>query len=200
MFDSNVKAETLIAEILNEADIAPEISEEALISHLCALEQLVYSEIIREQGKAEVSDFSGEVVQLSEVNVPDGERNLVFENIHAVFANDTQLLKTTALCGTVFTDVYFKIAGNLGLNLKNKPSTIRIVYFVAPAIKTPENYSEYNVMIPVEFIELARAKLRAEAYKLANEDELCAKWLNDYNVLLEDFKMWIASKRPEFGM
>ncbi len=200
MFDSNVNAETLVTEILNEADVAPEISKEPLISHLCALEQLMYSEIVREQGEIEISDFAGDVISLLEVEVPNGERNLAFENIHAVFADDTQLIKTTALSGTVFSDVYFKISGNLGLNLKNKPSTIRIVYFVAPALKTSENYAEYNVMLPVEFIELARAKLRAEAYKLANEDELCAKWLNDYNVLLEDLKMWIASKRPEFGM
>ena len=55
-------------------------------------------------------------------------------------------------------------------------------------------------MLPPELIDLAKAKLRGEAYKLANEDGLAAKWLNDYNVLLETFKVWIQSKAPAFGI
>ena len=55
-------------------------------------------------------------------------------------------------------------------------------------------------MLPVEFIDLVKAKLRGEAYKLANEDNHAAKWLNDYNTLLETFKAWIADKSANFGM
>ena len=57
-----------------------------------------------------------------------------------------------------------------------------------------------NVMVPLEFIDLVKAKLRGEAYKLANEDVLSAKWLNDYNILLENFKMWISEKNSNFGI
>ena len=55
-------------------------------------------------------------------------------------------------------------------------------------------------MVPVEFIDLVKAKLRGEAYKLVNEGEIAAMWLNDYNILLETFKAWISEKAPNFGM
>ena len=57
-----------------------------------------------------------------------------------------------------------------------------------------------NVMVPLEFIDLVKAKLRGEAYKLANEDDIAAKWLNDYNILLETFKAWISEKSSNFGL
>jgi len=55
-------------------------------------------------------------------------------------------------------------------------------------------------MLPIEFIDLAKAKLRGEAYKVANEDSLAAKWINDYNMLVETFKAWIERERANFGM
>ena len=55
-------------------------------------------------------------------------------------------------------------------------------------------------MIPLEFIDLVKAKLRGEAYKLVNEDGIASKWLNDYNILLETFKLWITSKSSNFGI
>jgi hypothetical protein len=43
------------------------------------------------------------------------------------------------------------------------------------------------------------ARLRGEAYKLANEDALAAKWLSDYNAQLDDFKAFSAAHAPSFG-
>ena len=65
---------------------------------------------------------------------------------------------------------------------------------------TSGNFGTEHVKVPAEFIELVSAKLRGEACKLANEDALAAKWLSDYNVLLETFKTWIAGKQPSFGL
>jgi hypothetical protein len=71
---------------------------------------------------------------------------------------------------------------------------------VKPELKTISNYASKYVMLPIEFIDLIKAKLRGEAYKYANEDNLAAKWLNDYNVLVETFKAWLSNKQPEFGI
>ena len=81
--------------------------------------------------------------------------------------------------------------------------SVRVIYFVRPALKTVNSsdvVGSGNVMLPVEFIDLAKSKLRADAYKIANEDNLAAKWMNDYNVLLETFKEWMDRKRPHFGV
>ena len=85
----------------------------------------------------------------------------------------------------------------------NKPTTkLSIIYYVRPLPKSIENMNAHNqnIMLPHEFIDLAKTKLRGEAYKLCNEDTLSAKWLADYNALLETFTQWINDKRPNFGL
>ena len=79
------------------------------------------------------------------------------------------------------------------------PKIIELIYFIRPALKSAEGKNTGNVMLPAEFLELAKAKMRADAYKIANEDAIAAKWMNDYNVLLETFKAWVQGKAPNFG-
>ena len=56
-----------------------------------------------------------------------------------------------------------------------------------------------NVMLPYEFIDLAKAKIRSEAYKLVNEFTSAANWVNDFNILLENLKVWVQLKKSNFG-
>lgn len=200
MFDSGIKVKDLISQLKNEVDIAYPIPDENYVLWLNALEQLLYTEIIGEQGKIELDSISGSVIDISALNVPNGEEGIRFEDIHAVYADRTQLILSTVASGVIFPDTYYKIQNNIGLNLTYQPEKLKIIYFVRPELKTTDNYSTLNVMIPVEFIDLAYAKLRGEAYKIANEDNLAAKWINDYNVLLETFKAWIAGHKAQFGM
>ena len=200
MFDSGIKASALIEQIENEADIAIPIAKESYVSWLNALEQLLYTELIQEQGKIELDGVNGSVIGIDTLNVPNGENAVRFEDIHAIYADQTQLIESTVASGVIFPDTYYKIGNDIGVNLKKEPEKVKIVYFVKPELKTTDNISTKNVMIPVEFIDLAKAKLRGEAYKVANEMELSAMWLNDYNVLLETFKAWLSGKQPEFGM
>lgn len=200
MFDSGIKALDLIEQIKDEADIAYPISDESYVLWLNALEQLLYTEIIQEQGKIEFNDVKGSVIGVDTLDVPNGENCVRFEDIYAVYAGDTQLIKSTVTSGVIFPDTYYKIGNDIGLNLEKEPEKIKLIYFVKPELKTTDNIGTLNVMIPVEFLDLAKAKLRGEAYKAANEDALSAKWINDYNILLETFKAWISGKRSEFGM
>ncbi len=200
MFDSGIKAADLIEEIKDEADIAIPIPDINYITWLNALEQLLYTEFIQEQGKIEIDNISDSAIQINTLTVPNGENAVRFEDIHAVYADETQLIKSTASSGVIFKDTYYKYGNDIGINLRENPSTLTIVYFVKPELKTKTNISAKNVMLPLEFIELAKSKLRGEAYKLANEDGIAAKWINDYNVLLETFKAWLTDKRPEFGI
>lgn len=193
MFDSNIKADKFIEDLQLEIDVALDIPKETYMEWLNSLEQMLYSEIIKEQKSIVLKVPDGGVVDLKDI----GFR---FEDIHAVFSGDTQLIKTTLTSGAIFPQCYFKKDNNLSVNLDG--DEIKIIYFVRPEIKVIDDNEVVsgNVMLPVEFIDLAKTKLRGEAYKLANEDALAAKWLNDYNVLLETFKAWISGKAPEFGL
>lgn len=204
MFDSGVTVSELIESINAEADISYDIPDESYILWLNSLEQLLYREVIKEQGE-HLTDINGApfsgVLSLVGVNENENEDDIRFEDIHAVYSDDTQLIKSSLASGVLFPDTYYKISGGVGLNLVNtKPNKIKIIYFVRPAIKKAENKETDNVMLPLEFLDLAKAKLRGEAYKIANEDNLAAKWLNDYNILLETFKAWIEEKRAKFGL
>ena len=200
MFDSGLKASELIEQIKGEADISPDIPDALYVLWINELEQLLYTELIKEQGKIEVTDFSGHVIEIDSLATPAGENSIRFEDIYTVFADQTQLIKSTVTSGIIFPNTYYKISGSLGIQLENDPEVIKIIYFVKPELKTEDNIGALDIMLPLEFIDLVKAKLRGEAYKIANEDTLAAKWINDYNVLLETFKTWLSTKQPSFGM
>ena len=138
---------------------------------------------------------------LSNLSKADNESTPLFEDIVAIYADDRQLIKSTVASGTIFPFTYYKENDDIGYNLAPDFETkeFTVIHIVRPAL-IDKNNLEVNVMIPIEFIDLVKAKLRGEAYKLANEDNLAAKWLNDYNVLLETFKVWIAEKSANFGI
>lgn len=215
MFDSGIKASELIEQIKSEADIAPDIPDENYIQWLNAVEQLLYSEVIQEQKKysygtaspliktnngAPLNEPTDNPHVVCDLPASNGEARVRFEDLHAVFVGDTQLIKTTLTSGQVFPYSYYKVDNQLGIHLGEKLDDINVIYKVRPVPKTEVTYSDLNVMIPAEFIDLVKAKLRGEAYKVANEDDVAAKWLNDYNVLLETFKLWLSEKQPTFGM
>lgn len=200
MFDSGITAENLINEIKSEADIAIPIDDEAYITWLNTVEQLLYSEIIHEQCSCEIENAAHNgFIDLSQVGVNDGEDNIRFEDIHAVYADVTQLIKTSFSSGKIFPNTYYKKNNGVGLNTAFDPEKIKIIYFARPELKTISNYAKKNICLPIEFIGTVKAKLRGEAYKAANEDNIAAKWLADYNALLENFKAWVSCREPHFG-
>ena len=198
MFDSGIKTEDLIKDLKSEIDVALEIPDETYIFWLSSLEQLLYSEFIKEQNKITVIDPPEDIINIASVYTPAGESPLRFEDIHTVYADNIQLIKSTAASGVIFPNTYYKIGLDIGYNVKRAVTEMVIVYFVRPKVKT-DGETE-NVMLPYEFIDLVKAKLRGEAYKFCNEDAVAAKWLNDYNALLENFRQWLELRQAKFGM
>ena len=315
MFDSGISAKELINELKNEVDIAVEIPDSSYVSWLNSTEQLLYSEIIQEKKErivrvsayvlGEFTDFLGVFEDMRNADKPR------FEDIQAIYAGDTQLIKSSLTSGKIFPNTYYKDGDKVGVHIAPNldGGSCRVVYNVRPALKKiigsgedmiigqpereihisgeakdgykllrgesivkcntdatayiisgktnmgdsfsttisqlpfslpddieyddieyleslsvqyyePATYpsigfeafvtantvvvnvpaSNDNVMVPVEFIDLVKAKLRGEAYKLVNEDGIAAKWLNDYNMLLETFKAWIFDKSANFGI
>lgn len=56
--------------------------------------------------------------------------------------------------------------------------------------------SDNTVPVPLAFIDMVKAKMRAELYLLVNETGLASNWIVQYNKLLEDFKAFCESARP----
>ena len=202
MFDSGISVKNLIEELNEEVDIALDIPDTAYAGWLNSLQQLLYTEIIKEQEKVVVALPETKIIRLSQPFNID-ENKPYFEDIHAIYANGVQLKKTTLTSGSIFPNTFYKTNNNVGINATPTPAEVEIIYFVKPALvtcNTHKNVNDANVMVPIEFIDLVKAKLRGEAYKLANEDGIAAKWLNDYNTLLDTFRTWIAEKSSNFGM
>lgn len=203
MFNSGISAKELVEELISEVDIALNIPNATYISWLNSLQQLLYTEVIKEQKKIILHTSKQSPISISSIVVGNDENSLRFEDIHAIYADGVQLIKTTLASGAIFPNSFYKDNNNIGFYTKSTPNIITIVYIVKPAlIKVSNNdvINDTNVMVPVEFIDLVKAKLRGEAYKLANEDALASKWLNDYNILLETFKSWINEKSAIFGL
>jgi hypothetical protein len=202
MFDSGISVKSFIQDIKSEADIAPDITDAKYISWINALEQVLYSDIILEQRKADisVSDSEGEYIKKVPIKKVENEADVRFEDIISVFKGETQLIKTSLLSGGIFNDCWFNNGGVLWVNttFKNEDDTITVFYHVRPAEKSSANEEVIN--LPAEFMDLMYSYVRAEAYKYANEDALSAKWQAEYNARLEIFKAWVDARRPSFGM
>ena len=200
MFDSGISVKKLIDGLQSEVDIALEIPDETYIEWLNSLQQLLYTEIIKEQKKTALQGTMLNPISLSLIVKENNENTPIFEDIYAVYADGVQLIKSTLTSGVIFPNTFYKNNNKIGYRTKTHPQEMIIIHIVRPALVTIEQYDNTNVMIPIEFIDLVKSKLRGEAYKLANEDNLAAKWLNDYNALLETFRAWVTEKASNFGI
>lgn len=146
-----------------------------------------------------------------EVKKRDGE---AYEDIKHVYVNDVELLRANLYDAKLLGDAYARMAdtdmkSKFLIVLQNKTinryedkdinaedkTRVEIVYRVRPEhIRALSNgFTQGNVPLPYEYLEMAKARVRGEVYKAVNEDTLAAKWLNDYNNMLESFKLWIAT-------
>lgn len=202
MFDSGISAKALIAELQSEVDVALPITNSTCVTWLNSLQWLLYSAIIKEQNDLIITEPQEDVIQLANLDVSDNEAPIRFEDIYAVYADTTQLIKTSITSGFVFPDCFYKKGDNLAVKMQKTPNFIKLIYHIKPKlIKVNENdeIQDGNVMIPIEFIELVKSKLRGEAYSLENEYGSASNWLNNYNILLENFKQWLSDKAQQFG-
>ena len=185
MFDSGISAKALIAELQSEVDVALPISNSTYVTWLNSLQWLLYSAIIKEQNDLIITEPQEDVIQLANLDVSDNEAPIRFEDIYAVYADTTQLIKTSITSGFVFPDCFYKKGDNLAVKMQKTPNFIKLIYHIKPKL--------------IKFIELVKSKLRGEAYSLENEYGPASNWLNNYNILLENFKQWLSDKAQQFG-
>lgn len=199
MYDSGMTASALISAIKNEADISIAISDSVWIRAINTVEQLLYTEILKEYSSFTVS-ATEETLALSDINVPSNAAPVMYDDIIKVFADDIELVRSGIVGATEFPekDLYYTdYNGNLVFNITEYAENITLVYRLRPKLK--ETAGSDKVAVPPEFLDMVAAKMRGEAYKIANEDGLAAKWLADYNAQLESFKVWATARNERYG-
>ena len=202
MFESGIKACDLVDEIISEADVWPDIPKERYYEWIDEAEQLLYSEIIKESavvafGKSLLQ--GGIILDFSMIRPeirPTGADEPRFEDVYAVYADKVQLIRAEENVGEILPDTYYKRNGKLYIHTDDAV-TCHFHYYVRPILKKQQ--PETTIKLPPEWVCIIRSKLRGEAYKLKNEDVTAAKWINDYNVLIEQFKVYMAARRAEIG-
>ena len=199
MYDSGVKCSDFINSIIGEADISIEIQSDSWYRWLNTVEQFIYTEILDEYASTEI-DYASDSVTLSTLTVPYGCASVTYDDVIAVYADGVQVEKSGIKGVMNFSDknlYYTDYDGNLVLSLTEVPNKITVIYRLRPILKTEAGNN--NVAVPAEFLDMVSARLRGEAYKIANEDGLAGKWLADYNTQLESFKVWAEKRNKRYG-
>lgn len=199
MFDSRISAKEFINNLKSEIDVALPISDESYLAWLNSAEQFLYGFVIKEEG-IYITEFADEISLPIDIEGENSIRSCDITSVYAKFSTmrRVQLLHVTLANGDTFKDVYFENGDKLCIKTSFPCNEAEIIYIKRPPLK--KTLEDGNVMVPVEFVELIASKIRGEAYKLANEDSIAAKWLSDYNAHLQDFSAWCALKKAKVGM
>lgn len=179
MYDSKVTAKAVIDDVINEADIALEILASTYIRWLNELEQQLYSTVIRRTKSESVESADGVILVSCDP-----------EDIVSIYCGSDELARVAPETMPLVDNLNFYAIDDGEVVTAYGDDAFTVYCVERPVLKTEDNYHTETVKLPLEYLEIAYSKLRGEAYKLANEDGLAAKWLNDYNALLADFSVW----------
>lgn len=193
MYDCGITAKAFIETIRAEADISIPVPDASYLRWINTVEQFLYAEILEEYVRVTLP-WAGETIALTEI----GE-GVIYDDIVSVYGDDAELDRAGVIAGTDVTDrpmYWTDYRGNLVLRMPETPSEVTVVYRLRPALKTD---GTENICIPSEWLDMLAARLRAEAYKIANEDGQAGKWMQDYNAQLETFGVWAARRNERYG-
>lgn len=198
MYNSEITAEAFATAVADSLSIGRAAPPEFYLDELSRLEQLLYSEYIREERMLSAFPIDGEI-DLGEAVVPEGERAPRADDVFAVCIGN-RALKRRRLSEAYLLDVddgeecYYKSDDQkiaICSAEDRDGEEVTLFYRAAPRLKRGEGATD-AVALPFEFLPLAEAKLRGEAYKRAEDDARSAKWLSEYNSLLSGFAEWLT--------
>ena len=204
MYDSEVTTADFINGIKDEIDIASVVPDSAFVRWLNTVEQTVYTELIREMRLVHmvVDCHDGDDTPsfyLSDITPEYDEGEVIFDDIVKAYVDGIELDRVSLISGTAFDNIgmYYKNGDRVMVKTLVPATEVSVIYVVRPVKKAIENgeLPDETVKLPAEWLEIAASRLRGEAYKLVNDDNLSAKWLNDYNTCLEQFKVWLKKNK-----
>lgn len=193
MYDCGITAKAFIETVQEEADISAVIPEASWLRWINTVEQFLYAEILEEYVRVGMP-FEKTEIPFSEIG-----NGVSFDDIVSVYGDDVELDRAGVIAGSVLTDrpmYWTDYNGNLVLNTPDMPAYLTIIYRLRPSLKVT---GDEMIALPVEWLDMLAARMRSEAYKIANEDGISGKWMQDYNMQLESFKIWASKRNYRYG-
>ena len=199
IFNSNCKVNGYIDNIMNEANVISGVPKETFLRWYNELIEFLYSEIVQHERLKEFE--TSKEVPCFPFNGRDDERDIKYENIRSVFAGTTQLSRSRPSQIGRIENIYYLDSNNIldfcvGYGNTEESYILKLFYNYIPKEVTED--SDATIPLPSPFVEMVASKLRGELYKIVNDDELSAKWLNDFNNQLENFKIYVSERRKKF--
>lgn len=200
MYHSGVTVGELIVEMQEEVDIAGVVPDSAYYRWISSLEALLYSDVLLFDRQASLAAVDG-FLDLSLLTVGEGERAVLFDDVRKVYLDGEELTRSGRVGAYQFDEeksIYYPDENGIRVSVYGEggDETYDIIWRVIPAPKTGDGD---EVMLPMEWLDMVMARLRGEAYKVANDDEQAAKWLGDYNTQLTSFREWAAVRGQRYG-
>ena len=190
-YRSNIPVSHLIMAVADDIDVFPAIENASYIAWYNDIVQSIYKSIIKPY--IIVKTKAHGTVKLSNVFIPGGvsfpegaqmylEINGTRRKLLIVDREQDLIFRDSAYIGSD----EIKINSNL---LDSSPDLV-IELLMPPTVVTADNMSDITVPFPIEYHDMIAAKLKGEAFKMCNQDNTAAKYLNDFNASLEDFKAY----------
>lgn len=200
MYHSGVTVGELIVEMQEEVDIAGVVPASAYYRWISSLEALLYSDVLLFDRQASLTAVDG-FLDLSLLTVGEGERAVLFDDVRKVYLDGEELTRSGRVGAYQFDEeksIYYPDENGIRVSVYGEggDETYDIIWRVIPSPKTGDGD---EVMLPMEWLDMVMARLRGEAYKVANDDEQAAKWLGDYNTQLTSFREWAAIRGRRYG-
>jgi hypothetical protein len=201
MYHSGVTVADAIAMLSNEVDIVGDIPASSYLRWVSALEQLIYSDLIADERSATLSVSPEYTLGLNSVSTVQGEKKPTFDDVRKVYRDGEELTRVGLATAHQFGDekaVYFKKGDYIGVSeyAGNAGDIMTVIWRCVPTVKTKDSE---EILVPYEWLDMVLAKMRGEAYKIANDDAQAAKWLGDYNAQMESFRLWAAERGKRYG-
>lgn len=218
MYDSGITAKSLISAVKDEADISPVIDDNVLIGVINDIEQLVYKTLLRksELYKVEISETEDATSETYELVTDDiGNtvitlKNIIFDDVVSIdtiphYGHKTALLRVETASAELFRNIYCKGSDNsvkchINAPLADVLKEINVYMLELPTLKTIDNYTNENIMLPIEHIEMLKCRMRAQTFMLCNEFPVAANWISMYNTLFSTFQDWCSMQNKALGV
>lgn len=196
MFSSACTANELISRVQNELGYANAPDRDFFYGVLNDCLTRLYTEVIAEKRRLNATAKNGKA-NLAEITSPAYCARIREQDVCAAWNGDRQLRFLPSSMFPLGGKGYYTVEdGCLCLGDPEDGEALEVAVILRPAAFDEANGNE-PIPFPDEFISMLACRMRGEALRLSGEDSEAAKWLGEYNALLNEFTLWLAAVRAE---